>query len=179
MAINRTDPPLAADELTSLLAFLDYHRDTLRLKADGLDAEQLNRTLAPSTLTLGGLLKHLSLVESNWLGVILLGRAEAEPWASVDWDADVDWDFHSAVDDTPESLRTLFDETVAESGRIIEEVVASDGPAALDRLSVVSSRKEGRQFSLRWILLHLIEEYARHNGHADLLRESIDGQTGE
>lgn len=179
MTIERTDPPLTADELTTLLAYLDYHRDTLRLKTAGLDAEQLNRTLPPSSLTLGGLLKHLSLVESNWLNVVLMGRPDAEPWASVDWEADVDWDFHSAADDSPEQLHRLFDATVVESGRIIDEVVASDGDRALEHLSVRTDRKAGKQFSLRWILVHLVEEYARHNGHADFLRESIDGQTGE
>lgn len=177
MSINRVDPPLSADEATTLRAFLDYHRDTLRTKVDGLDAAQLRATTAASDLTLAGLVKHLALVETSWLHCRLLGNPYPEPWASVDWDADEDWDFHSAVDDSPAQLRALFDESTARSDAIIAESLAGDG---LDRLSVVESRTPGEgRFSLRWILVHLIEEYARHNGHADFLRESIDGQTGE
>lgn len=178
MTTNRTDPPLSADEATTLVAFLDYHRDTLRGKVDGLDAAQLRATTTASDLTLAGLVKHLALVETSWLHCRLLGNPYPEPWASVDWEADEDWDFHSAVDDTPEQLRALFDESAARSDAIIAEALA--GPEGLDQLSVVASRQpdEGH-FSLRWILVHLIEEYARHNGHADFLRESIDGRTGE
>jgi uncharacterized damage-inducible protein DinB len=174
---ERVDPPLRASEADTLLAFLTYHRDTLRVKTDGLTQEQLAATLAPSTLTLGGLLKHLALVEDNWFSVVFLGHEDAAVWKDVDWDADRDWDFHSAADDTPEHLRGLFDEAVAASDAIIAGALAT--PEGLDSLSVRESlRGEGR-FSLRWIIVHMIEEYARHNGHADLLRESIDGQTGE
>ena len=103
----------------------------------------------------------------------MLGQESAEPWASVDWEADADWDWHSAVDDTPEELRALFDAACAASDAIV--------PARprRPRRAVARSRPEGRRFSLRWILAHMIEEYARHNGHADLIRESIDGETGE
>ncbi len=87
--------------------------------------------------------------------------------------ADRDWEWHSARDDEPDALRRLFDEAVAESDRILDRVLATDG---LDRLSVQKSRRqEGQQFSLRWIVIHMIEEYARHNGHADLIRESSTG----
>ena len=175
-AIEHTDPPLRADETTTLLTYLDYHRDTLRLKTEGLDAEQLSTTLPPSTMTLGGMLKHLALVESSWFNDVLMGRPEVEPWASVDWEADVDWDWHSAAADNPEELRRLFDETLAASDAIVQEALADGG---LDRLSVRESRRGEGAFSLRWILVHMIEEYARHNGHADLIRESIDGATGE
>jgi uncharacterized damage-inducible protein DinB len=170
-SIERVDPALAADERTTLTGFLDYHRDTLRMKVEGLSAEQLRATLPPSDMTLGGMLKHLAFVEHWWTACILLGQEYAEPWASVDWRDDADWDWHSAAEDSPEELRALFDATVAESDAI---VAAAD----LDQLSVRTSRT-GEKFSLRWILVHLIEEYARHNGHADLIRESIDGVTGE
>jgi uncharacterized damage-inducible protein DinB len=176
MTIERTDPPLAADEATTLVAYLDYHRDTLRMKADGLTADQLSQTLPPSTLTLGGLLKHVALNEASWFGRVLHGRPMGEPWDSVDWDADPDWEFRTAKDDRPEELRRGMDDAVAQARRDIDEALALGG---LEHLSVTSSRKEGKQFSLRWILLHMIEEYARHNGHADLIRESIDGATGE
>jgi uncharacterized damage-inducible protein DinB len=136
----------------------------------------LSATLAPSTMTLGGMLKHLALVEQWWFSEVLLGNPQAEPWASVDWDADADWDWHSAVDDSPEQLRATFDAATAASDDIIVATLLDGG---LDRLSVRESGRGHGAFSLRWIILHMIEEYARHNGHADLLRESIDGVTGE
>jgi uncharacterized damage-inducible protein DinB len=172
-SIERVDPALAGDERTTLTGFLDYHRDTLRMKVDGLTAEQLRATLPPSDMTLGGMLKHLAFVEHWWTSCVFLGQEYAEPWASVDWRSDADWDWHSAAEDGPEELRALFDAAVAASDAV---VAAAD----LDQLSVRESRREaGERFSLRWILVHLIEEYARHNGHADLIRESIDGVTGE
>jgi len=175
-AASRTDPPLQGDEATTLRAFLDYHRDTLRWKVDGLTQEQLAQTLAPSTLTLGGLVKHLALVESHWFEVVLAGGTLVPPFDTVDWEAAPDWEFDTAADDTPEQLMALFDDAVARADLSIDEAVARAG---LDAESVRATRKGDRHFSLRWILLHMLEEYARHNGHADLLRESIDGATGE
>ncbi len=173
----RTDPPLRADESETLRAFLDYHRETFRMKCAGLDQQQLAQPLAPSTMTLGGMMKHLALVESNWFHEVFLGLPELEPWASVDWEADRDWEWRTAADDSPEELRRIFDEAVEASDRITDEALA--GPDGLDALSVRESRREKGRFSLRWILVHMIEEYARHNGHADLIRESIDGRVGE
>lgn len=175
-AESRIDPPLQGDEATTLRAFLDYHRDTLRWKVDGLTQEQLAQTLAPSTLTLGGLVKHLALVESNWFEVVLAGGTLLPPFDTVDWDADPNWEFNTAADDTPEQLMALFDDAVTRADLSIDEAVARAG---LDAESVRKTRTGDRHFSLRWILLHMLEEYARHNGHADLLRESIDGATGE
>ena len=171
--IERVDPPLAGDERSTLLGFLDFHRDTLRRKTEGLTAEQLAAMHAPSTMTLGGMVKHLAFVEHWWFECVFLGREYAEPWASVDWDADADWDWHSAVDDSPEDLRALFDRTCAASDAVIAGV--HDWSA----LSRRTGSREGMPFSLRWIVVHMVEEYARHNGHADLIRESIDGVTGE
>lgn len=160
----------AADEATTLLAFLDHLRVTLRRQADGLDAVQLGTRLPPSSLTLGALLKHLALVEGYWATEILLGGELGEPWASVDWDADPDWDLTSAADDPPEELRRLFDSEVAAADAIHRRVLAERG---LDTLA--ARARHGEPPSLRWILVHLVEEYARHCGHADLIRESIDG----
>ena len=176
MTIERVNPDYDSDEPTMLRGFLDYHRDTLRLKCEGLDQQQLAQQLPPSTMTLGGLLKHMALVEDNWFSVVLLGNEESDPWKDVDWDADRDWEWHTAADDCPEELRRLFDEAVAASDRILDEVVPAEG---LGKTSAHQSRRTGEPFTLRWILLHMIEEYARHNGHADLLRESIDGTTGD
>ena len=175
MTIERADPPLAADEATTLLAFLDFHRDTLRLKADGLDRRQLAQSTAASSLTLAGLLKHLALVEHSWFAYRLVGGERIEPWASVDWDADPDWEFSSAVHDDPDTLRRMLDEAI-EASRLSTALALRDG--GLDYTSARTNRG-GEHFTLRYVLLHMIEEYARHNGHADLLREAIDGQTGE
>jgi uncharacterized damage-inducible protein DinB len=170
--MERTDPDTTGDELTLLSQFLDYHRATLVQKAGGLDRRQLGTRLGPSTLTLAGLVKHMALVEDSWFGSVLLGREDREPWAGVDWDADPDWEFHTAVDDEPEDLLTLYADACERSRAAIAEV------GDLGRVAAKPSRR-GEPFTLRWIMLHMIEETARHNGHADLLRENIDGVTGE
>jgi uncharacterized damage-inducible protein DinB len=169
---ERVRVPFAADERTMLLAMLEWQRDTLRIKTEGLDAEQLDTTLPPSTMTLGGLLKHMTWVEDWWFGVTFSGRPHSPPFDDVDWDADNDWEWHSASGAPPGELRTLFDRFVEASDQVITAA------ASLDELGVRRGRKTGEEISLRWILVHMIEEYARHNGHADLIRESIDGSTG-
>jgi hypothetical protein len=175
--MERTEPPRIGTEAEILVAFLDHHRDTLRMKTEGLDAAQLDQRLEPSTMTLGGLLKHLAYVEDWWVNQVFAGHEPPEPWASVDWRADGDWDWHSATDDSPEELRALLDRTIEVSDGILIAALAE--PESLDTLSRRTFRSEpGRAYSLRWVLVHLIEEYARHNGHADLIRESVDGQVG-
>ena len=164
-------PPLEADERTMLSSFLELYRVTLVRKAAGLTHEQLAKSLSPSTLTLGGLLKHMAIVEDDWFTSDMTGRDLPEPWASVDWESDRDWELNSAKDDTPEELLALFEAACARSRAVI------DGCASLDQRSV-KTNPDGNHFTLRWILVHMIEEYARHCGHADLLRESIDGQRG-
>jgi uncharacterized damage-inducible protein DinB len=172
---GRTEPPVAADEVATLLGFLDYQRQTFAWKAGGLDAAGLRATVGISTMTLGGLLKHLSYVEDDWFGSCLLGEPTRPPWNSVDWAADRDWEWHSAVDDSPQDLYGLWRASVDHARECVQEALSTGG---LDRLAV-RTWADGRAPSLRWILCHLIEEYARHNGHADLLREAIDGVTGE
>ncbi|HEX2383704.1 MAG TPA: DinB family protein [Acidimicrobiales bacterium] len=173
---GRPEPPLAADELSTLDGFLDFQRATLAWKCGGLDSAALNKTVADSSMTLGGLLKHLSYVEHYWFSQRLHGRDPEPPWDTPDWDADRDWEWHSAAEDTPEQLRTLWQDTVAHSRALVAEALAGDG--GLEQLAQ-QKWPDGRAPSLRWILVHMIEEYSRHNGHADLLRESIDGVTGE
>ena len=168
----RTDPPENASETVQLTGFLTYQRDTLLLKTEGLTREQLGRTLPSSSLTLAGLLYHLALVEESWSVEDFSGRPVPEPWAGIDWDATPDWEFEAALDLEPEELR----ERYRLACRRTDEVVAAAGD--LDALSVAPLRNGGR-FSLRWMLLHLLEETSRHNGHADLLREAVDGVTGE
>lgn len=172
---GRVEPPSDGDELDTLLGFLDYHRATLAWKTSGLDASALCTRLEPSTITLGGLLKHLAWVEDLWFSVRLHGNPPAEPWADVDWKADSDWEWNSAAHDTPEHLHQLWNDAI-DASRVHTEIALTDG--GLDRHAVVP-RRNGERVTLRWILVHMIEEYARHNGHADLLRENIDGSTGE
>lgn len=171
---ERPSPPTQGSEVVQLRAWLDFHRYTLKQKAAGLTQAQLARTLGPSTLSLGGLLKHMALVEDNWFSVVLLGNVDAAPWVGVDWEGDPDWEFRTAADDAPEILFGLLDDAIEASNRILDEVGDN-----LDLVAKVESRHTGNPFGLRWILIHMIEEYARHNGHADLIRESIDGATGE
>jgi uncharacterized damage-inducible protein DinB len=172
---GRPEPPLAADETATLLGFLEFQRATLAWKCAGLDAAGLRATVGVSSITLGGMLKHLAIVEANWFSRWLLGRGFGPPWNTVDWTADPDWEWQSAADDSPEQLRTLWQDAVARSRSLLAEALAEGG---LDQLAR-ATWPDGRKPSLRWILCHLIEEYARHNGHADLIRESVDGLTGE
>jgi uncharacterized damage-inducible protein DinB len=172
---GRPEPPLVADETDTLLGFLDYQRATLAWKCAGLDAAGLRTTTAASTMTLGGLLKHLAYVEDSWFCRSLHAMDRRPPWDAVDWTADPDWDWHSAADDTPEQLHALWQESVERSRVLTAQALAEGGLDVLAR----RSWPDGRAPSLRWIVCHMIEEYARHNGHADLLREAIDGQAGE
>jgi uncharacterized damage-inducible protein DinB len=172
---GRPEPPQAGDETATLLGFLDYQRATLAWKCAGLDGAGLQATVGASTMTLGGLLKHLAYVEADWFSRSLYGRDREPPWDTVDWKADPDWEWHSAADDTPEELFALWQDAVGRSRALVAEALADGG---LDRLAR-RTWPDGSAPSLRWILCHMIEEYARHNGHADLLRESVDGQTGE
>jgi uncharacterized damage-inducible protein DinB len=173
---DRVDPPLRATEAETLLAFLDYHRATFRAKVSGLDAAGLARTVGASSMTLGGMMKHLALVETSWFSRVLLGNPLGEPWDAIDWDADPDWEWRTGASDPVDELFAGYDAAVVQARRHIDDALADDG---LDALSVRPSRHQEGSFSLRWILLHMLEEYARHNGHADLLRESVDGSVGE
>ncbi|MGY1713437.1 DinB family protein [Geodermatophilus sp. SYSU D01106] len=168
----RTDPPETGDETTLLSAYLAYQRETVLQKTEGLSREQMGRTHPPSSLTLAGLLYHLALVEESWAVERFSGGPELPPWDGVDWDATPDWEFDAALDLEPDALR----ERYREACRRTDAVVAAAG--SLDALSAVPLRN-GNRFSLRWMLLHLVEETARHAGHADLLREAVDGATGE
>lgn len=171
--MDRIDPGLAGNEKTMMLEFLDYHRATIVQKVTGLTSAELNRTAVPtSALTPGGLLKHLAHVEDSWLTHRFAGRPLPEPWASAPFDDDEDWDLHSATDDSPEELLALYATACDRSREVVGRASFDDASAAFDRGGT-------ERFTLRWIVLHLIEETARHNGHVDLLREATDGGTGE
>ncbi|WNV83742.1 DinB family protein [Umezawaea sp. Da 62-37] len=168
MSDERTDPPLEADERASLSAFLDYHRDTLALKCAGLSDEQLRtRAVPPSPMSLLGLVRHLTEVERGWLGNRVAHR-DLPPLYCFPDNPDGDFDDVDTAD-VAEAFAT-WRAACAESRDIV---------AGVDSLDFLGKRGNGDDVSLRWIMLHLFEEYARHNGHADLLRERLDGATGE
>ena len=173
--MTHPEPPVAGDETATLVGSLERQRATFAWKSGGLDAAGLRATVGASSMTLGGLLKHLALVEDQYFSRRLLDRDPAPPWDTVDWRADPDWDWHSAAEDSPEQLYALWRDTVARSRLILAEVLAGDGLGQLAR----RPWPDGRAPSLRRILIDLIEEYARHTGHADLIRESVDGLVGE
>jgi len=172
---GRPEPPVASGETATLLGYLDYQRATLQWKCRGLDAEGLRATTAVSSMTLGGLLKHMALVEESWFSRSLYGRDLGPPWDAIDWKAEPDWEWHSAADDSPGQLMALWQDAVGRSRSLVAQALPDGG---LDQ-PAKRTWPDRQAPNLRWIVCHMIEEYARHNGHADLLRESIDGETGE
>ncbi|RKN49655.1 DinB family protein [Micromonospora endolithica] len=166
--INRTPEPYVGDERTLLEGWLDYHRQTLLLKCAGLTAEQLKTpSVAPSGLTLLGLVRHLAEVEAWWFRENAAGETVDYPYFTEE-NPDAD---HDVRDADPEADFATFHRQVelaraAAAGRSLDQTFVEVGP-------------KKRTFNLRWVYLHMIEEYARHNGHADLIRERIDGATGE
>ncbi|MFI9328461.1 DinB family protein [Kitasatospora sp. NPDC052868] len=167
MTTERIAPPLTGGEREMLRAFLDYHRATLALKCDGLTDEQLRlKSSPPSTLSLLGLVRHMAEVERAWFRRVI--NKEDIPWV---WSPE--GDFQVAYDATDSSRAEAFEAWQAEvehARRIEREAESLDVTGYFDRW--------GEDVSLRLVMLHLIHEYARHNGHADFLRESIDGVVG-
>ncbi|MCC3771756.1 DinB family protein [Streptomyces sp. UNOC14_S4] len=167
-ASERPEPPTVADERTSLESWLDFHRATLALKCAGLDDRQLREvSVPPSSLTLLGLVRHMAEVERNWFRRVL-GGEDARPLYYGD--DDPDGEFHVTERDTWDEAHAAWQAEIAAARE------AARGRSLDDR---GVSPRSGKEFDLRWIYIHMIEEYARHNGHADLIRERIDGVTGE
>jgi hypothetical protein len=169
------EPPVAGTEVDTLIGSLERQRRTFAWKCADLDSAGLQATTAATTMTLGGLLKHLALVEADYFAVKLLGRDPGAPWNSVDWDADPNWEWRTAAEDTPEELYALWEDSVGKARANLAEALA-DGDAGRP---AQFAWPDGRTPSIRRLLIDVIEEYARHTGHADLLRESIDGRVGE
>ncbi len=168
--MTRTEAPLVADEITMLAGWLDWHRQTFALKCAGLTgAELTTRSVAPSSLSLFGLLRHLVEVERGWFREVL-AQEETPPLYYSDGDPDGDFDNIDGATDP--DIAATWDRWHAECTRSREIA------AALPSLDVTFPRRD-EVFSARWVMIHMIEEYARHNGHADLLRERTDGETGE
>ncbi|MFF7607490.1 DUF664 domain-containing protein [Streptomyces parvulus] len=162
------DTPSAWDERTQLTTFLDYTRETARAKCDGVSAEDARKALLPGSplMTMSGVINHLRWVEYYWFQVIFLGEEDRAPMT----DEDPDREMRIAVDFP---LTRLLDEYAGQSARYRRLVAGTD----LDKRAVGTVRN-GLHVDLRWILLHLTEETARHNGHLDILREMLDGTTG-
>jgi hypothetical protein len=162
---DRPRAPLVGDERAVLDGWLDFHRATLLWKCEGLTLDKLKLAPVPtSTLTLLGLVRHLTEVERGWF-LPFLGEQVPDLYCSED---NPDGDF----DDVPDADAAG---DLARYGEVVDAISALLAHRRLDEVEV----DEGKAYNLRWIMTHLIEEYARHNGHADLLREAIDGRTGE
>jgi uncharacterized damage-inducible protein DinB len=162
-------------ESAALLSVLERNRRNFAWKTSGLDHEALSATIGATSMTLGGLVKHVALVEADWLAVKLAGEEYGPPWDAVDLDADPEWEWRTGALEPPEDLYAAWRHAVARSRALVTDVIGRiglDGPAAL-------TWPDGRTPTVRAMLLDMIEEYARHLGHADLLREAVDGRVGE
>lgn len=173
-SITFSQTPFDGDENETLLGILDRTRSVLAWKTGGLDAPGLSATVGRSTVTLGGLLKHLAFVEDYYFSTKLFGCNPGLPWNAVDWDANPDWEWHSAADDSPDELYALWQAAVARSRASLREALDNG-----DMGQLVDISDDGRRSNLRRLVLDMIDEYARHNGQADLIRESVDGLVGE
>ena len=167
--VDRVEPPTIADERTSLEAWLDFHRQTLLMKCAGLTAVELRqRAVEPSSLSLLGLVRHMAEVERSWFQRRLAGRDVDFLYCDADNNPDGDFDDVDSAD--PESDFASY-ETEVDAARSVAANRSLD-----DRFS---HPRRNIEMDLRWVYIHMIEEYARHNGHADLLRERLDGTTGD
>ena len=163
-------PPFTRDEAALLLGFLERQRATFAWKVGGLDEEGLRRRLGTSDMTLGGMLKHLARFEDDMSREWLLGQAQVPPWSDVDWDADPAWDWRTGSEESAAVLYARWQEAVDRA----REVFAAELTTGRRDMAELGESSP----SPRYVLLNMIEEYARHNGHADLLRESVDGLVG-
>jgi hypothetical protein len=168
------EPPVAGSEGEHLLGALDRMRTTFRWKADNLDAAGLSLRIGASSLTLGGLLKHLALCEDYKFTTKLTGEPIGPPWEDMPT-GDDEWEFTSAADDKPEELYALWDGAVVRSRARLDAVLAKGGFDQPVHLGGTDSPLG----NVRRLVCDMIEEYGRHTGHADLLREAVDGEVGE
>jgi uncharacterized damage-inducible protein DinB len=176
-APDRVDPPYRDGERAAVEAWLEFHRATLLTKCAGLTPEQLGeRSVPPSGLSLRGLLRHMTEVELGWFQQVLDGAVVPDLYSSTD---DPDGDFDGVGRDGDEPGTAVGPELAAFADACARSREVAAGFGSLDELSRGRTSRSREQVSARWVFLHMIEEYARHNGHADLLRERIDGVTGD
>jgi hypothetical protein len=170
------EPAPSAGEVEMLIFALNRSRAQFAWKVGGLDAAALNRAQPPSSMTIGGIVKHMAFVQ-DWTAIRLTGRVQEmpAPWRSVDWEADPDYPWHSAAADSPEELYALWASAAQRCRASIDEVLVDGG---LDR-PVRFTFEPNWTPSARRVLVDLHDEYARHVGHVDLFREAIDGLVGE
>ncbi|AZQ33284.1 DinB family protein [Streptomyces cyaneochromogenes] len=170
MTIERREPATTADERTMLEGWLDYHRQTLAWKCEGLtDAQLRTASVEPSAFTLMGLVRHMAEVERSWFRRVLAAEDAAPIYYTEE---DPDGEFHLAETDTWQEAYATWQAEIASARRNASRF-------GLDDITEGKHRRTGERYNLRWIYTHMIEEYARHNGHADLVRERIDGATGD
>jgi hypothetical protein len=162
-------------EAESLQSVLERNRRTFAWKTWGLDESGLRATAAASSMTLGGLVKHVALVEADWLAVKLAGREYGPPWDAVDFEADPDWEWRTGACEAPDEIYAVWRDAVERSRGLVAEVIEERGLAG----PASFTWPDGHTPTVRVMLLDMIEEYARHTGHADILREAVDGRVGE
>jgi hypothetical protein len=169
------EPGITPDEEEMLLFALARCRATFAWKVGGLDAAALGQAHPPSAMTLGGLIKHMAGVEERMMALAVTGQRPAPPWDTINPGEDPDFEWRTAVDDSPEELYDLW-RTAVERSKTATAAALADG--GLDRPAALTF-DDGTPPNLRRMLVDLHEEYARHVGHADLFREAIDGLVGE
>ncbi len=163
-------PPIhATDERTMLTGMLDWYRAGVLHKLEGVSPQHAAARPFRSSTSMAGVLKHLALVEDGWFTEAFAGQPQPQPWVGIDWDADPDWEFHSAREQPLAELVALYEAACERSRTVTAEHQLDDEGADRSR----------RVFTLRYVLLHLVEETARHLGHLDILREHLDGTTGD
>jgi len=171
----QTSPVPGGLEGEALATVLERNRRTFAWKTEGLDAGGMSASTAATSMTLGGLVKHVALVEIDWLVVKLAGQEYGPPWDGVDFEQDPEWEWRTGASDHPDAVRALWRASVERSRNVVAQVIEErglDGPASF-------TFSHGKTPSVRAMLLDMIEEYARHTGHADILREAVDGRVGE
>jgi uncharacterized damage-inducible protein DinB len=166
MSFKRLDPPYEADERAMLDSWLEYHRATLVMKCDGLsEAQMRERAVPPSSMSLLGLVRHMADVERNWFRRVL----SRDPVPGLFWSPDnEDGEFNDVDSASVEAAWDAWHDETANARSVAARMDLTD-----------TGERRGEPVSLRWVMVHMIEEYARHNGHADFLRERIDGATGD
>jgi hypothetical protein len=169
------DDPISGTEIEMLIFAIERSRAQFAWKVGGLDAAGLSEPLPPSAMTLGGLLKHLALAENRFTCIHFTGEPLGPPWTAENFAADPDWYWHSAANDTPAELYALWQGAVERTRAALTEVLADGGADQPSKFTIES----GESPNLRRVLIDLHDEYARHVGHADLLREAVDGLVGE